>query len=320
MRGGHRAGEFRARPHGLKKRLLRSGVCHATIRTGMCASRIAHFSPATVAAPSCRMPAMSAASAPASEITSQRCAALPAPPLAITGTVTAFDTAWVNFRSYPVPTPSQSMLVRRISPAPLETHSRAHSTASRSVRTRAPDVDARDDALRAETPRSLGQDRRPVHGRRIDAHLVSAGAQRARHVVDRANSAAGGQRNEQPLRRAAREIEDRPARFAGRADVEKDDLVGALPLVALGKLDRIADVPQSLELHTLHDPSPRHVEADDHTAREAHRRRPRPARVRNATLPLVLSRSPVSASACASEKPSALNAASTTWWRSSPRR
>ena len=203
---------------------------------------------------------------------------------------------------------------RHALPRPLDrVEFRAHAGAGRVHApgiSLAPRIDARDDALRAEPVCALGHDLRTLHRRRIHADLVRAGAQRGRHVADRANAAADRERNEQALRRPAREIEHGPALLVRRADVEKHNLVGAVALVALGELDGIADVAQSLEPDALHDAALPHVEADDQATREAHLRLRCFARVE--TLPFVLNTLPVSVSACASEKPRALNAASTT--------
>jgi hypothetical protein len=73
--------------------------------------------------------------------------------------------------------------------------------------------------------------------------------------------------------RPPREVEQRRALFRAGRDVEEDDLVGTFALVALGEHHRIADVAQRFELHTLHDPSPGDVEADDEPARQ-HRAAP----------------------------------------------
>jgi len=50
---------------------------------------------------------------------SPMCSGDDAPPDATTGTVTLFATAFNNSMSYPLFVPSRSMLVKRISPAPL---------------------------------------------------------------------------------------------------------------------------------------------------------------------------------------------------------
>src|SRR6185436_19549986 len=75
---------------------------------------------------------------------------------------------------------------------------------------------------------------------------------------------------------------------------------------------RVADVAQADELHALDRAPALHVEAGDQPPRQ----HPPPPVV---TGPLVLNVSSAGASAWRSANPSALNAASTTWCRSSPR-
>ena len=77
------------------------------------------------------------ASAPASTA-GAKCASVPAPPLAITGTVTAARTARISSRSKPVVVPSASIEFSRISPAPSSTARWDHSTASIPVPVRPP--------------------------------------------------------------------------------------------------------------------------------------------------------------------------------------
>ena len=59
------------------------------------------------------------------------------------------------------------------------------------------------------------------------------------------------------------ELEGRTAPVDRRGDVQEDELVGADVGVALGELDRIADVAQRLEAHALDDAAARDVEARD---------------------------------------------------------
>ena len=149
--------------------------------------------------------------------------------------------------------------------------------------------------------------RRPAHRRAVDAHLVRAGAQRQRHIVRRSNSAAERERNEQPLRRSPRDIEQRRALIGGGRDVEKDDFVRAFALVARRELHGIADIAQAHELLALHHASALHIETDHHATREHHV-------TSSPTEPLVLN-TPLALSATSawrSDAPSALNAASTT--------
>ena len=65
--------------------------------------------------------------------TSTKWSSVPAPPDAMTGIETARDTAAVISQSKPTFVPSRSIDVSRISPAPRDSASRAHSTASRSA-------------------------------------------------------------------------------------------------------------------------------------------------------------------------------------------
>ena len=83
--------------------------------------------------------AASTASAPASTA-GAKCASVPAPPLAMTGTVTAARTARISSRSKPAVVPSASIEFSRISPAPSCTPRRAQPTASIPVPVRPPCV------------------------------------------------------------------------------------------------------------------------------------------------------------------------------------
>ena len=60
-----------------------------------------------------------------------------------------------------------------------------------------------------------------THGGRIDRHLVGAREQQRPRILDRAYPAADGQRHEAHLRRAADHLEQRPAPFVARRDVEE---------------------------------------------------------------------------------------------------
>ena len=87
-----------------------------------------------------KIDAANTASAPPSITPSARWARVPTPPLAITGTPTASDTARVSSRSKPSRVPSRSIDVSRISPAPRSSTSRAQATASSAVGERPPCV------------------------------------------------------------------------------------------------------------------------------------------------------------------------------------
>src|SRR5207245_4379526 len=67
-----------------------------------------------------------------------------------------------------------------------------------------------------------------------------------------------------------------PALLRRRGDVEKADLIGAVPVVGPRLLDRIAGLPEIAEPDPLHDPASANVEAGDHASRP-HAPPPRPA-------------------------------------------
>src|SRR5262249_29734263 len=174
-------------------------------------------------------------------------------------------------------------------------------------------VDARHHALAAKARGAFGEHFRARHRSGVEAHLVRTRSKRAVHVLGAANPAADGERNEEALRPAPRELQQRTAILCAGGDVEEGDLVGPFGLVALGKLDGVSDVAQRLEAHALHHSAAHHVEADDDPPGEHHF-------TSSATAPLVLNTVPESTSASRSASPTALNAASMMWCRCVPRR
>ena len=111
---------------------------------------------------------------------------------------------------------------------------------------------------------------RPRHRRRVHRHLVGAGVEDRLGVGDRPDPAADREWDEHVVGRAPRELDDRVALLVRRRDVEEDQLVGALGVVALGELDRIARVTQVDEVRALHDTAGIDVQAGD-DALEVHR-------------------------------------------------
>src|SRR5579859_5487673 len=89
----------------------------AAYRTGWPAPRSAFLTWPMRSVPKWNTLAARTASAPASTA-GAKCASVPAPPLAITGTVTAARTARISSRSNPMVVPSASIEFSRISPAP----------------------------------------------------------------------------------------------------------------------------------------------------------------------------------------------------------
>jgi hypothetical protein len=61
-------------------------------------------------------------------------------------------------------------------------------------------------------------------------------------ILHRAHPPADGERDEHLVGRAAGELDDRLPALVRGGDVEEDELVGALGVVARGQLDRVARV------------------------------------------------------------------------------
>ena len=114
--------------------------------------------------------------------------------------------------------------------------------------------------------------------KRADARVISSGSRTAAELSDilsapaastvadvlhRAQAAADRERDEDLLGGAARELDDRAALLVARGDVEEDELVGALAVVAGGQLHRVAGVAQADEVDALHHPALVDVEARD---------------------------------------------------------
>ena len=179
------------------------------------------------------------------------------------------------------------MLVSRISPAPRSTPSRAHATASRPVGVRPPatktsqpsavavrcsplGVDREHDALRAEdrsASSSISSGR--ATAAELTRTLSAPASSTAWASATRADAAADRERDEDVVGGAPRQLDDRVAALVGRGDVEEDELVGALGVVALGQLDRVAGVAQVDEVRALDDAAGVDVQARDH-ALEVH--------------------------------------------------
>jgi hypothetical protein len=126
---------------------------------------------------------------------------------------------------------------------------------------------ARDDqGLATEGVGDATDEHRVVHGRGVDAGLVGAGQEQRPHVLDGAHAPADGQRQEDPLGGHGYDVNHGPAPARRGGDVEKTDLVRALPIVFGRDLDRIAGVAQLDEADALLHAAGVHVEAGDDPA------------------------------------------------------
>src|SRR6266581_1795839 len=199
-------------------------------------------------APKWNMLAARTASAPASTA-GAKCASSPAPPLAITGTVTAARTARINGRSNPAWLPSASIEFSRISPAPSSAARAAHPTASSPAGRRPPCV---------VTSKPLGNGPR------------RASTDTTTHCAP--NLAADGQRDEDLVGGPPDHVVHGVPAVAGRGDVEENQLVDAAGVVGGGQLDRVAGVPQVTEADPLDHAAAVDVEAGDDPDGDGHPR------------------------------------------------
>ena len=119
-------------------------------------------------------------------------------------------------------------------------------------------------ALRAELGGDLADQLGPLHGRGVDADLVGAGAQHAsarRRPMRMPPPTVNGMKTCSAVR--VHDVDHRVATVGRRGDVEEDQLVGALAVVARGQLDRIAGVAEVDEVDALHHAAVGDVEARD---------------------------------------------------------
>ena len=224
---------------------------------------------------------MIAALAPPSVSPAAMCSTVPAPPEAMTGTFTASATARVIVevvagrgavrvdavhhdlagaeRSAP-PHPLDGIHAGGLPGAVDEDLVAARDAVAR------PDVlhlRREHDALRAEGLGAGADDVRVANRHRVDADLLGTRLQHREHVVEIADAAADGERDEDVLRDLAHGVQvDRPPLRAGQ-DVVEDDLVDLVPVQLLCELRRGRDVDVVLELLGLRDAPVDDVEARD---------------------------------------------------------
>ena len=199
---------------------------------------------------------------------------LPAPPEAMTGMCVARETARVKGQSKPSWTPSVSMEVRRISPAPRASPRAAHCdgvdafVVAPAARVDVPcaggaaaRVDGQHHRLRSEFVAQFGEELGAAHGGGIDGNLIGAGHEDAAGIGDGADAAPDGERDENLARGAGDDVGHDLARVARGRDVEEDEFVGPLAVIAVGELDRVAGVTQVDEVDALDDPAAGDVQA-----------------------------------------------------------
>ena len=258
------------------------------MRTGCPRSASACLTAEIVRSPKWKTLAASTASAPASTA-GGKCSSRPAPPLAISGHGHGrAHRARASRGRSPSCVPSASIELSRISPAPSAArlggpgHRVDAGAAAAAVggdlvagggrhrRGAAAGVDREHEHLGAEPVGDLGDQLGAGDGGGVHADLVGAGAQQPVDVVDGANAAADGERDEDLLGGARDHVVGRGPVSAAGGDVEEDELVGALGVVAAGQLDRVAGVAQVGEVDALDHAAGVDVEAGDDADGDGH--------------------------------------------------
>ena len=102
---------------------------------------------------------------------------------------------------------------------------------------------------------ALGDDLGGGHGPGVERHLVGPGPEHLADVGGVVQPAADGEGDEDLLGDAGHDVDHRLAGVGAGGDVEEDELVGALGVVAGGQLDRVAGVAQPDEVDALDDPA-----------------------------------------------------------------
>src|SRR5579885_1926496 len=121
-------------------------------------------------------------------------------------------------------------------------------------------VDRQDDGLGSKFAAEFRNELGPPNRRGIDADLVGSGMQNRARAVNGSNSSPDGERDEHFTGCAGDDVNHGRAVVARGSDVEEDQLIGALLVVAGGQFNGISGVAEVDEVHSLHDASAGHVE------------------------------------------------------------
>src|SRR5690606_2639454 len=126
-------------------------------------------------------------------------------------------------------------------------------------------------ALAAEAPRRTGQQIRVGDRSGVHPDLVRPRPQQRVEIVDLAHTATYGQGDEHGIGGAAHDVDHGRPATGTRRDVEEDQFVGTLGVVAGRQFHRVSGVAQALEVHTLHHPAGVDVQARDDPYGQTHR-------------------------------------------------
>ena len=124
-------------------------------------------------------------------------------------------------------------------------------------------VHREDHGLGAEAEGQTLHERGVVDGGGVHRHLVRSRPQQRVGVLHRAHAPAHGEGKEDGVGDPPHHVDDDGPGVGGSGDVQEDQLVGALGVVARRALDRVSGVAQRHEAHALDHSAAIHVEARD---------------------------------------------------------
>ncbi len=121
-------------------------------------------------------------------------------------------------------------------------------------------VDCEDDSLGAEFEAEFADKLRTMDRGRVDANFVGAGEDDFARVGHAADAPSDGERDEDLAGSSGDQIGHDFSRIARSRDVEKDQFVRALHVIAFGEFDWIAGIAQFEKIDAFNDASAGHVE------------------------------------------------------------
>lgn len=83
-----------------------------------------------------------------------------------------------------------------------------------------------------------------IEGGGIDAYFIGSGAEHDSHVLEGADATTDGERHEAGIGDFFNGFDHGGSAMSTGGDVEEDHFIGALVIVSLSQLDRIADIAQ----------------------------------------------------------------------------
>src|SRR5262245_5041347 len=124
-------------------------------------------------------------------------------------------------------------------------------------------IDRDDDTLISEFFRRLLHEGASGHGRGVDRYLIGPGGQKLTDVLDRAHTAADGERHKARLGRALDYVEDDVTVLVTGGDIQEREFVGAGRVIGDRRRDRIAGIAQVEKFHAFDDAAVLDVETGD---------------------------------------------------------